>query len=1119
MSVRSALAAVLAALLAVPLLVLPAGPALAAPAAPGGPGALSHFDLARKDCVGTAATRASKVWYTVAGGVLSDVYSPTVDNTNVQSMEFLVSDGSTFTDEQTRDTTYTVRALDGTGMACEVTSTARSGKYRIVADYLTDPTRDAVLARVRLEPARGSGPLALYVRLDPSVNGNGGGGTTNGGADSASVDPATGALVASDPVTTSNAVNRDYAVPTSLALRADRPFTEASVGFAGTASDGLSQLSGGHALDPRYPSADNGNVVGTARLAGGSALLALGFGRDAGSAVATAGAAAHTPYRTSYGRFAGGWRSYDRGLRTPPARYPGLSAAEQRRLTAGYWLSANVLKASEDKTFPGAVVASLASPWGQAVSAGATPDGKPVYFGSYREVFSRDLYEAFTGLLADGDTATARDTVRFLFDHQQQADGRFPRNSLLNGRSAPDTGGDQLDESSYPVLMAWQAGLAGDDALWPHVRAAADFVVAHGPSFGNERWEEQSGYSPSTIAAEIAGLVAAGAIADRHGDAADGRVYRATADYFQRSIKGWTVTTSGPYAPRYFLRLSRSGDPNAAVSYGLGNGSVTTDQRTVVDAGFLELTRLGELPATDPDVRATLPVVDRVIGRTTPAGAGYYRYGTDAAGSEDGYGDCWTPDPTDCPSDGQPWPTTDTGSGHLWPVLSGERAEQQLATGDRTGAAALLDSMSRGSSGVGLVPEQDWEDPALPASPAGTAPEAASIGFTPGQATGSASPLTWAQSEQVRLTLSLGTSGSRSTVAGAGSAAGTPVEQPAVVRDRYVDHAPPAAVPVTVSAPADGTVTGGSSVAVSGTTAPGAAVSVAATPADVTGSTTTVPVTADAAGHFTASVPVSYGTNVVTVGVATRTGTGYARLTVVSTALPGTSVLDAPDPSGDDHGPGTFQYPTAADFHDGAFDLTDFQVIDAGATIYLRTQLRDLTPTFGSPLGAQLLDVYVRNPAATSFSTAAPYPQRNYSLAADSAWSSRIEVQGFASPVLTDPAGNSLGTPTVTANQATRSILIAVPAAAFGRPTSGWVFTLALHGQDGFSPDQARAFAATPQPYQFGLCAPTTSSPICALDPATAPKVMDTITPPTTPQSTELDPTTGPVTLHGVTVP
>ena len=78
-------------------------------AAPGGPGALSHFDLARKDCLGTARNSRSKVWYTVAGGVLSDVYSPTIDNTNVETLQYVVTDGQTFTDLQSRDMTYTVR--------------------------------------------------------------------------------------------------------------------------------------------------------------------------------------------------------------------------------------------------------------------------------------------------------------------------------------------------------------------------------------------------------------------------------------------------------------------------------------------------------------------------------------------------------------------------------------------------------------------------------------------------------------------------------------------------------------------------------------------------------------------------------------------------------------------------------------------------------------------------------------------------------------------------------------------------------------------------------------------------------------------------------------------------
>src|SRR3979411_2885158 len=143
--------------------------------APGGPGALSHFDLARKDCLGTANNRTSKVWYTVAGGVLSDVYYPTVDNTNVETLQYIVTDGSTFTDLQTRDMSYTVRALDPGGMECQVTATAKSGAYSIVTDYFTDSSRNTLLMRVHLHKATNS-PLQLYVRFDPTVNGNGGGG-------------------------------------------------------------------------------------------------------------------------------------------------------------------------------------------------------------------------------------------------------------------------------------------------------------------------------------------------------------------------------------------------------------------------------------------------------------------------------------------------------------------------------------------------------------------------------------------------------------------------------------------------------------------------------------------------------------------------------------------------------------------------------------------------------------------------------------------------------------------------------------------------------------------------------------------------------------------------------
>jgi glucoamylase len=970
----------------------------------------------------------------------------------------------------------------------------------------------------RLAPTSGSSTdvsrLHVFARVDAHVNGNGGGGTDNAGADTGVVDATSGVPVVYDTSTVIAAANRTYAVPTFMALAASS-HGAASVGYAGTPSDGLTQLDATHSLSPAS-SAPNGHIVATEEVRprfGGwghsrDFTLSLGFGRTQAAAVSTASKSLRTPFEAVRAAYADSWRDYDGSIKPAPHAVPGIDEATARKT---YLLDANVLKASEDKTFPGAIVASLASPWGQAVNAGALVNGKPVYFGSYREVFARDLYEAFTGLLADGDVTTARAATRFLLTEQQRPNGELPRNSLVNGQAAPDTGGDQLDETAYPILMAYLAGLGGDATLWSqHLKPAADFLVSHGPSFGVERWEEQSGYSVSTIAAEIAGLTAAAAIAKRHGDAADAALYQAAADDFQRSVKSWTVTTTGPDSSNpYFIRLSKNADPNAATSYNLGNGGPTLDQRAVIDGGFQELVRLGELSPADSTFLNSLSVLDKQISVSTSTGTGYYRYGNAAsAGSADGYGDCSTVDSqTSCTVNGEPWPTTDVGTGHLWPVLSGERAESDLAENNPAGASALLSFMIKSASGVGLVPEQVWEDPNLPAAPFGSDPTTASIGFDNGHAAGSASPLTWAQAQELRLIVDLGTHQT--------------VDRPQITTDRYVTHAAPGAASVTITAPASGATIEGGSTTVTGTTAPGASVVIAADDTDTGAAAATTTATADSSGAFSASVSVGFGTNVITVAATTKSGaTGYAQTAVVGDVVGGTTVLDVTDPTGDDNGPGTYQYPTSSSFSAGSFDLTRFQVITANGTVYLRTTLDKLTPTFGNVMGAQLLDVYVHAPGASNTSTAAAYAPRNYTIAPTDAWSQRIEVQGFASPVWVDPSGNQVGTPTaVVASTVSNTITIAVPQAQFGTPASGWTFTLALTGQDGFSTDQARAFSATPQAYAFGVCAPGGTSPICAVDPATVPKVMDTITPAGIAQSTELDPTLGPVVLHGVTAP
>jgi glucoamylase len=273
-------------------------------------------------------------------------------------------------------------------------------------------------------------------------------------------------------------------------------------------------------------------------------------------------------------------------------------------------------------------------------------------------------------------------------------------------------------------------------------------------------------------------------------------------------------------------------------------------------------------------------------------------------------------------------------------------------------------------------------------------------------------------------------------------------------------------------------------------------------------------------GSFSATVPIGFGSNAITVGASTNGlgSTGYAQVTV-SNEGGGATVLDVSDPTGDDNGPGTYQYPTASDFHAGAFDMTRFQVLSDGTFSYLRATLRNLDPTFGQTDGAQLLDVYVHVPGAASTSTQAAFASRNYAIASAGAWSQRVEVQGFASPVWVNAGGGSVGTASALAVQADKTITIALPEAQFGTPGSGWGFSVVLTGQDGFSPDQARGFTATPGDFSFGVCAPGGTAPVCAADPNTVPKAVDVLTPADVSQATELDPTLGPVVIQPVPVP
>jgi flagellin-like hook-associated protein FlgL len=339
-------------------------------------------------------------------------------------------------------------------------------------------------------------------------------------------------------------------------------------------------------------------------------------------------------------------------------------------------------------------------------------------------------------------------------------------------------------------------------------------------------------------------------------------------------------------------------------------------------------------------------------------------------------------------------------------------------------------------------------------------------------------------------------------------------ERPVDTTARYINNTQQA-IPVTLTAPANGSQVTGTTT-VTGTTVPNALVDVDTVNIDIDGAATTATTTSAADGSFSVPVTTPPGTDVITVAATAPDGaTGFAQSTVIFDFVPGTLVFSATDPTGDDNGPGTYAYPTDAAFHP--------EVYDSGPdSVTFRLQTVDLSPTFGSPLGAQLVDVYVNNASGDATSTAASFAGRNYTIDPGSAWNRLIEVQGFGQRFV-NGTGATLGAVQIRADSLSRFITFTVSKSALGgTPASGWSFAVVLTGQDGFSPDQARSFAPTAQPFQFGECtaaAIAANNPICAVDVNTLPKAVDILTPGTVSQADELDPTAPPVTIQGVTVP
>ncbi len=583
--------------------------------APGAPGLDAHWPSAAKNGFGTANTLASKIWFTLNNGVMTEVFYPTLDVPNVQALQLIIVSGKVETESD--DTTHRLELLDSHALTFRQINTARSGNYTITKTYVTDPARNTVLIDIEFVDR---GANSVYVYYDPSLNNSGMHDTAwNEGE----------ALLARDGDKASALISSagfSYPIePFRKWLRPkDRAGLEISNGYLGT-SDGLTELkrNWNRSGFVSYKRADNGNVVQVAALRhfqGSSAnqvkrcTLALSFGKTSTEALLNARASLAKGFTRVRREYEAGWREYLRPLRPVEPRY-------QKQFS----VAAMVLKALEDKTFRGAMIASPSVPWGGG------PNANEPKISGYHGVWARDLYQVATAFMAMGDTASANRALSYLFRVQQKPDGSFPQNSWVDGR--PIGGGLQMDQVAFPLVLAYQLE-RNDRTTWlKHNKPAADFLVRRGPATEQERWEEKPGHSPSTIAAEIAGLVCASRIASVNHDEDSAAEYLQKANEWARDVERFTTTSNGPHASvPYYLRVTSKGNPQRGDRIEINSGGGEYDQREIVDAGFLELVRLGIKTADDPVILKSLAIVDKLIKVETPGGSGWYRYNNDAFG-------------------------------------------------------------------------------------------------------------------------------------------------------------------------------------------------------------------------------------------------------------------------------------------------------------------------------------------------------------------------------------------------------------------------------------------------------------------------------------------------------
>ncbi|MEO7358837.1 MAG: glycoside hydrolase family 15 protein [Gemmatimonadaceae bacterium] len=681
--------------------------------APGWPGIEPRWTSAAKSAVGTAIGDGSRVWFTTSHGILNEIYYPEIDTACLRDAEFLVTAADGFFSEEKRDCTHAVDWLTAGVPAIVMRNSCVQGRYEILKRFCTSPDYDVVMQHLQFTPHEGAlGDYRVTLLLSPHLGNHGAGNTGWLGSHK----------------------NQEILFASRaglvMAVACSAPFVQRTATFAGVEDAYQDIKINGH-ITRVFDRAENGNIALAAEIdllqTDGQCTIAISIGNDADTAALHARAALYDSYEKNERRYAKGWRAWQAGL---------LPLDEHTDETKPhlYRASTAVMKTHMSMNCDGGAIASLSVPWGNTKGDGD--------LGGYHLVWPRDMVETAGGLLAAGAHHEMRSMLRFLAV-TQEPDGHWPQNMWLNG--TPFWNGMQLDETGFPILLVDMA--RREQALsaaivaqcWPMVSRAAAYLVLNGPATGQDRWEENSGYAPFSMAVAIAGLLCAADLADIAGEKTFGEFLRDTADAWNANIEHYTYATGTALAQQHgvdgcYVRIGssdlndRANPTGGSVQVKNRGGDVAFINRTeLVSVDALALVRFGLRSAHDPKIQNTVRVIDAVLKCETSTGSTWLRY------NEDGYGEH---------ADGSAY--DGTGMGRGWPLLAGERAHYEIAAGNFDEAARLAAVMRAQAHAGAMLPEQVWNAADIP-----------ELELFNGEPTGSAMPLVWAHSEYVKVLRSL----------------------------------------------------------------------------------------------------------------------------------------------------------------------------------------------------------------------------------------------------------------------------------------------------------------------------------------------------------------------------